>query len=126
SKSTWSPADIEGALTTATVVFQGATHNETSARAHLTLPAAAYAESDGTFTNFQGRVQRFRRALEPLGDALSGWQILARLGRALGLPDDLYKAERVEHVFTRLAATRPPFAGMTYRELGDVGRTVKA
>jgi NADH-quinone oxidoreductase subunit G len=126
-QSSWAAADIERALAgAATLVFQGATANGTSARAHLVLPSAAYAEADGTFTNFEGRVQRFRRALDPPGDALPGWEILARLGRGLGLPDQLYAAERAEQVFNALAASRPPFAGMTYRGLGDAGRMAGA
>ena len=126
-QSSWTEADIEKALAGgATVIFQGAVSNRTSARARLVLPSAAYAEYDGTFTNFEGRVQRFRRALDPLGDALPTWEILARLGRALGLRDQPYMAERAEQVFHALATARPPFAGMTYRGLGETGRIVGA
>ena len=71
-------------------------------------------------------VQRFRAALDPLGDARPDWDILARVGRALGAGDPVFAAERAEQVFTALAAARPPFAGMTYRALGDAGRVVSA
>jgi len=126
-RSSWAGADMQAALNGgAMVVFQGANANATSARARLVLPSAAYAEREGTFTNFQGRVQRFRAALTPLGDALPDWQILARLGRALGARDPLYLAERAEQVFNLLVASRPPFAGMTYRGLGDAGRMIGA
>jgi NADH-quinone oxidoreductase subunit G len=126
-QSSWGEAVVQTALDgAATVVFQGGAANRTSARAHLVLASAAYAECDGTFTNFQGRVQRFRRALDPLGDALPGWEILARLGRALGSQDQLFSAERAEQVFSALATSRPPFAGMTYRGLGDAGRMIEA
>ena len=125
-QSSWVEADVERALAMAAVVFQGATANRTSERAHLVLPSAAYAECDGTFTNHGGHVQRFRRALDPLGDALPGWEILARVGRVLGASDPACMAERAEQVFGALAAARPPFAGMTYRGLGDAGQKVKA
>jgi NADH-quinone oxidoreductase subunit G len=125
-QSSWADAEIERALAAATVVFQGPAANRTSAGAHLVLPSAAAAESDGTFTNFEGRVQRFRRALDPMGDALPGWEILGRLGRALGLGDPVYAAARAEQVFGALAAARPAFQGMTYRGLGDTGQVVKA
>ena len=69
-------------------------------------------------------MQRFRAAVAPLGDALPGWEILARLGRALGAPDPLYTAARAEQVFNALAQARSAFAGMTYRALGDSGRVV--
>ncbi len=63
-------------------MFQGPSANGTSAGAHLVLPSAAYVEREGTFTNFQGRVQRFRTVVEPLGEAVADWDILGRLGRA--------------------------------------------
>jgi len=118
-------ADVEKALASVTTLaFQGTNENATSARAHIVLPNAAYVEYDGTFTNFQGRVQRFRPALAPLGEALPGWEILARLGRALNAPGAVFTATRAEQVFNALVEARPPFAGMTYRTLGDSGRMV--
>jgi predicted molibdopterin-dependent oxidoreductase YjgC len=112
------------------LVFQGTNASLTSARASLVLPSAAYAECDGTFTNFQGRVQRFRAAMAPLGEALPDWQILARLRarvpRLASVADPALSAERPEQVFTALAAAVPAFAGMSYRGLGDAGQLVKA
>ena len=112
------------------LVFQGTNASLTSARAGLVLPSAAYAEYDGTFTNFQGRVQRFRTAIAPLGEALPDWQILARLRarvpRVASVGDPALVAERPEQVFTALAAAVPAFAGMSYRGLGDTGELVKA
>jgi NADH-quinone oxidoreductase subunit G len=125
-QSSWAEADVDQALAAAWVVFQGPTANRTSVRAGLVLPSAAYAECDGTFTNFEGRVQRFRRALDPLGEARPGWEIVAHLGRALGLSDQLFLAERAEQVFNALTVARAPFAGMTYRGLGDTGQMVTA
>ena len=125
--SSWPAAEVEAALAgVTTLVFVGPSANATSARAHVALPSAVYAECDGTFTNFQGRVQRFRAALEPLGDARPGWEILARLGQTLGAEEPVYGAERPEQVFNALAAARAPFAGMTYRSVGDTGRMVSA
>src|SRR5262249_51097625 len=108
-----------------TVVFQGTNANEASAAAHVVLPSAAYVERDGTFTNFEGRVQRFRAALDPLGEARPDWEILARLGGARGLTGPVAGAERAEQVFQALAAAVPAFAGMSYRGLGDHGLVVK-
>ena len=126
-RSSWAQADMQAALNgAAMVVFQGPNANATSARAHLVLPSAVYAEREGTFTNFQGRVQRFRAALTPRGEALPDWRILARVGRGVSAPDPLYLAERAEQVFNALAASVPAFAGMSYRGLGDTGRMVGA
>ncbi|MDQ3768779.1 MAG: nitrate reductase, partial [Actinomycetota bacterium] len=57
---------------------------ETSALAHVALPAAAWPEKEGTMTNSERRVSLVRRALPPPGQALADWEMLARLGRALG------------------------------------------
>ncbi len=123
----WPANEVEAALAGAErVIFQGTTANATSARAHIVLPAAAYGECDGTFTSFEGRVQRYRAAMPPVGEALPGWDILARVGRALGAEDPAFRAERAEHVFHALAAAMPAFAGLTYRALGDGGLVVPA
>jgi predicted molibdopterin-dependent oxidoreductase YjgC len=111
-----------------TIVFQGTNAGPTSARAALVLPSAAYAERDGTFTNFEGRVQRFRPAMAPLGEARPDWQIFglvaARLGKAGA--DAALTAERADQVFLALASAVPTFDGMLYRSLGDTGQMVKA
>ena len=123
--SAWPAADIRAALAgPETLVFQGSTGGDAAGRAHLVLPSAAYAEREGTFTNFQGRVQRFRTALPPLGEALPDWDILVRLGRDLGVAEPLFLAGRAEHVFRQLAATVPAFAGLSYRSIGDAGQLV--
>jgi NADH-quinone oxidoreductase subunit G len=125
--SGWPQADVTAALAAAEmVVFQGPSANATSAGAHLVLPSAAYVEREGTFTNFQGRVQRFRTVVEPLGEAMADWSILARVGRALGGADPVFAATRAEQVFAGLAGQVPAFSGMSYRGLRDAGQVVKA
>jgi len=124
----WPEADVLAALEGAeTVVFQGTSSvGEVSARAHLVLPSAAYVEREGTFTNFEGRVQRFRTALAPPGEAWPDWMILSFVGKALGFQDPVFAAERSEQVFNALASAVPAFAGMTYRGIGDAGAMVRA
>lgn len=125
--SGWPQADVTAALAGAEmVVFQGPSANATSAGAHLVLPSAAYVEREGTFTNFQGRVQRFRAVVEPLGEAQADWAVLGRVGRALGGADPAFSAARAEQVFAGLAGQVPAFSGMSYRGLRDAGQVVKA
>jgi NADH-quinone oxidoreductase subunit G len=100
------------------LVFLGANDNATSARASLVMPLAAWVERDGTFTNFQGRVQRFRAAVEPLGDALAAWDLIGRVLGALGAGTS---GSRAEHWFRALASAVPAFAGLTYQSIGDGG-----
>jgi predicted molibdopterin-dependent oxidoreductase YjgC len=85
------------------------------------LPLAAWAERDGTFTSFLGRVQRFRAAVEPLGDALAGWDVIGRVLTAMGTPAP---GSRAEHWFRELAKSVTAFAGMTYQAIGDGGAMV--
>jgi NADH-quinone oxidoreductase subunit G len=104
-----------------TVIFTGTNANATSDRAHWVLPSAAWVEREGTFTNFEGRVQRFRAAVEPLGLALAEWDLLGRVLAALGEPP---AGSRAEHWFRALAAAVPAFGALTYQALGDAGRMV--
>ncbi len=105
------------------LVWSGTNANATSARAHLVLPAAAWVEREGSFTNFEGRVQRFRTAVPPLGEALADWDIIGRVLAALGAAPT---ASRAEAWFRELAAAVPAFAGLTYQGLGDAGQMVSA
>ena len=59
---------------------------ETAKMANVVLPAASFAEKEGTFTNFEGRVQRVRKVIEPLGDSLPDWEIILRLSNIMGCP----------------------------------------
>ena len=59
---------------------------ETVKFASVVLPAASFAEKEGTFTNFEGRVQRLRQAIAPAGDSLPDVEMLLRLAEAMGSP----------------------------------------
>jgi NADH dehydrogenase/NADH:ubiquinone oxidoreductase subunit G len=104
-----------------TVIFSGTNGSATSERAHWVLPAAAWVEREGTFTNFEGRVQRFRTATEPLGGALADWDLLGRVLAAVGAPAE---ASRAEHWFRALVAAVPAFAGLSYQSIGDPGQMI--
>ena len=115
----WSAAETRQALERVdTLVFSGTNDNATSALATLVLPLAAWVERDGTFTNFLGRVQRFRAAVEPLGEALAAWDLFGRLLGPLGVPP---AGARAELWFRELATTVSAFAGLTYQSIGDRG-----
>jgi NADH-quinone oxidoreductase subunit G len=53
--------------------------------AHVLLPMGTYAETFGTYVNFEGRWQSFPGAAQPVGEARPGWKVLRVLGNALGL-----------------------------------------
>ncbi len=62
-------------------VAQDIFFNETNVYADVILPAASFAEKDGTFTNSDRRVQRGRKAIQPPGQARADWDILSDLAR---------------------------------------------
>ncbi len=68
------------------LVVQDMFLTETAKLANIVLPAASFAEKDGTFTNFEGRVQRLHKAIEPIGESLPDWQIILRLAGSMGSP----------------------------------------
>ncbi len=120
--SAWPEGEVLDALLGAeTVIFQGTNANATSAHAHLMLPAAAYPEREGTYTNFEGRVQRFRQAFEPLGQALADWESLGCLLQAV---QGAGRPSRAEECFRALAAAVPAYAGLSYRSIGDGGQMI--
>ncbi len=90
-------------------------------QAHVLLPSAPYAERDGTFTNFQGHLQRLNAAFAPHGEALPAWQIYTRLAQGLGHTWTYAAAEGVLH---DIAAAIPAYAGLSYAKIGDLGCSV--
>ena len=63
------------------------TSNALTRAADVVLPAASLAQKEGTFTNVQGRVQKFDRAFLPKPPARAHWELLLLLGIALGYGD---------------------------------------
>ncbi len=100
--------------------------NESGALADVFLPAAAWAEKEGTFTNTDRRVQRVRPALRPRGQARPDTAIIcdlarrleARLGRARSAGWDYPGAEAI---WREMASRVPAFAGITYARLEGQG-----
>ena len=106
-----------------TIIYEGPNQNPTAEIADLVLPAASYAEKDGTFTNFEGRVQRIRRAFDPLGNSRPTWKTLWELGSLLGMK---VVYTRAEDVFKDLAKDEASFYDMTYKSLGAHGTVWKS
>ncbi len=71
------------------------------------LPAAVWAEVDGTMVNRDSRVQRLRAAVAPPGAAQPHWQILVQAARRSGLTLGYESARAVFWAMTRECA---PFA----------------
>ncbi|PYQ17438.1 MAG: hypothetical protein DMF80_00815 [Acidobacteria bacterium] len=114
--------EVADALGKVPFVAVMATHEEPALdRAHLVLPAAMWAEVDGTFTNYQRRVQRIRRAFRAPGAAVPRWELAAGVLKRLQSP---LAASSAREVFTLLAGTVPDFAGLDHQAVGPTGRVL--
>jgi formate dehydrogenase major subunit len=92
---------------------------KTAEMADVVLPAAVgWAESDGTVTSSERRVQRVRRALEPPGDAKDDLEILALLAARLGYD---WGNPTAEEIWDELRRLSPMHAGMSYDRLDASG-----
>ena len=87
---------------------------ETAKLAHLVLPAACFAEKDGTFTNTERNVLRVRKAVCPPGAALEDWVILTEICKRLGIDADY---QSVSEIFDEMASLTPSYGGLDYGRL---------
>ena len=91
----------------------------TAELADVVLPAAAsWAESEGTVTNSERRVQRVRKALEPPGEARDDLWIIEEIARRMGAD---WGWQTAEDAWNELRALSPVHAGMSYRRLEELG-----
>ncbi|MCD1295307.1 formate dehydrogenase subunit alpha [Methanocella sp. CWC-04] len=98
------------------LVVQDIFLTETAQLADVVLPAACYAEKDGTQTNTERRVQRFRKAVEPPGEAKADWEIFCDLGKRMGY-EKLFSFNSPEEIFNEIARVTPSYGGMSYKRL---------
>jgi formate dehydrogenase alpha subunit len=88
--------------------------SETAAVADVVLPAAAFAEKEGTFTNTERRVQRVRAAVAPPGEARLDWEILCDLSGRMGYP--MQYAGPAE-ILAEIGRVVPDYRGITWDRL---------
>ncbi len=96
------------------LVVQDCFLTPTAAMADVVLPAASFAEKEGTFTNLERRVQRVRPALTPLGLARPDLSIFRDLAKAMGVP---LAGQTPKEVMNEIRAVVPMYGGMDYARL---------
>jgi len=101
------------------LVVQDIFLSETAQVADVVLSSAALGERDGTFTNTERRCMRIRKAVEPVGNSLPDWEIIAKLSNAMGYDMSYSSAEEIFNEITSL--TEKSYGGMTYDRLGIDG-----
>ena len=105
------------------VVVQELFETETTAYADVILPAASFAEVDGTFTNNTGFVQRVRKAIEPVHQAKPDWVITTLIAREMGV--DFGYDLSASAVFRSIADSIPAYEGIRYPSLKDESNPVQ-
>lgn len=133
------------------LIVTSSNFNKTTALADIVFPSSAYAEKNGTFVNFRGRVQRIRpavatededRALDGMSmsrwdkfgtkfdrwmqgkkvDAKPSWKILSQVAAYLGIK---MKYEMAEQVFEEISNSIDAFKGLDYDVIGEDGAKIK-
>ncbi len=102
------------------LVVQDSYMNGIARRADAIFPATTFAETEGTFVNVEGRIQKFCQVIPPLGEAKPDWWIFAQLAKRLGKKDFDYKNS--QQILKDLKKTVPAFARITPMNL-EKGKT---
>jgi len=105
------------------IVVQEMFETETTKYADVVLPAASFAEVDGTYTNNTGFVQRVRQSIEPIHQAKADWVITSLIAKQLEVDFGFNMAATA--VFKQLADATPAYDGIRYPHLKDESRPVQ-
>lgn len=100
------------------LVVQDIFMTETALKADVILPAAAFAEKDGTFTNTERRIQRIRKAIDPPGQAKADWEIFHELMKRMGYVNSFTNAKEI---FDEIAQVTPLYAGASFDRIDKKG-----
>lgn len=98
------------------LVVQDIFLTETAGFADVILPATSFAEKDGTFTTMDRRIQRIRKAIDPIGESKPDWKIISELATKMGYPMEHESAEKIMEEIARLT---PIYGGVSYDRLED-------
>ena len=93
--------------------------SETAQLADVVLPAASYAEKEGTFTSTERLVQMVRKATEPPGESKADWEIICDLAKAMGSKEFEYKSPA--EIMDEIASLTPSYGGISYERLQKGG-----
>jgi len=98
------------------LVVQDIFMTETAEMADIVLPAATFAEKDGTITGVDRRVQRINKAIQSPGDAMPDWMIFCELARIMGF-EKQFSFDSPEQIFEEIRKCVPQYRGITYERL---------
>lgn len=101
------------------LVVQDIFLTETAAMADVVLPAASFAEKNGTFTNTERRIQRIRQAIAPVGEAKADWEIVCAIATSMGARG--FDFSSPEEIMQEIITLTPSYGGVTYDRLEQDG-----
>jgi formate dehydrogenase alpha subunit len=101
------------------LVVQDIFLSETARLAHLVLPGVSFAEKDGTFTATDRRVQRVRKAIEPIGNARQDWQIICQVAQKMGASG--FNFNSPQEILAEAAKLTPSYGGVSFERLEQLG-----
>jgi predicted molibdopterin-dependent oxidoreductase YjgC len=90
---------------------------ETGRLADVVLPATAWGETDGVFTNTERRIQRVRAAVKPVGEAKPDWWIVSQIAKRMGMPG--FEYESAAEVFNELCSLSATYKGVNWERAGE-------
>jgi formate dehydrogenase alpha subunit len=100
------------------LIVQDIFMNETAEYADVILPATCFAETEGTFTNTERRIQRVRKTVEPPGLARDDWWITGEIAKRMGYDMNYTSAEQIWEEIRQLT---PSMKGITYKRIERQG-----
>jgi formate dehydrogenase alpha subunit len=92
---------------------------ETAKLADVVLPGVSFAEKDGTFTNTERRVQRVRKAVEPIGESRVDWLITCQVGKKMGAKG--FEFKNASQIMEEIASVTPSYGGISHKRLEKGG-----
>lgn len=101
------------------LVVQDIFLSETAQLADVVLPSVSSLEKDGTFTNTERRVQRVRKAIEPIGDSKHDWWITCQIAQRMGGKGFYF--EDPSQIMDEIASLTPSYGGISYSRLEKGG-----
>ncbi len=91
---------------------------ETAQFADVVLPAACFAEKEGSFTNTERRIQKVNKAIGPPGEARADWKIISEISTRMGYQMNY---DSPADIMAEIAEVTPIYGGIYADRLGDQG-----
>jgi len=101
------------------LVVQDIFMSETACMADVVLPGCSFAEKDGTFANSERRVQRVRKAINPVSESRPDWLITCQIAQKLGAEG--FEFNNACGVYNEIAEVAPIFGGINYKRIEEEG-----